>query len=305
MYQVVRDGRRDVARQHIDIRVRSAAAPAAVYALLIDGASWPTWSPIDSYTLERTGPDEPEGVGAIRLFRTGRVKSRERVIERVPDRQFSYELVSGLAIRDYRADVRLAPDGSGTQIHWHSSFDAKLPGTGRLYRRTLDRFIRRSVDGLAARAGSGPVAPADLDPFHRRLHHVPAGTLSGDTAQSTGMRRLSAISGATVGSRNLWMGQTHVAADTRSANHHHGHSETAIYVASGHPVFVFLELDGEHPRETRVETKPGDYIFVPPYVPHREENPDQDQEAVVIISRTTQEAIVVNLDSLSWATQRP
>ncbi len=48
----------------------------------------------------------------------------------------------------------------------------------------------------------------------------------------------------------------------------------------------------------RLETSPGDYIFVPPYVPHREENPSADEEAVVVIARSTQEAIVVNLPSL-------
>jgi uncharacterized RmlC-like cupin family protein len=47
-----------------------------------------------------------------------------------------------------------------------------------------------------------------------------------------------------------------------------------------------------------LETKPGDYIFVPPWAPHREENPDPENEAVVVIARTTQEAIVVNLPSL-------
>jgi uncharacterized RmlC-like cupin family protein len=66
-------------------------------------------------------------------------------------------------------------------------------------------------------------------------------------------------------------------------------------------VFVFLDLEGDEPVETRVQTGPGDYVFVPPYVPHREENPDPETEAVVVIARTTQEAIVINLDGLDWA----
>jgi uncharacterized RmlC-like cupin family protein len=134
------------------------------------------------------------------------------------------------------------------------------------------------------------------DDFHQRLHHVAPGGLSGDTAQTGGMTRIEAISGKTVGSTALWMGQTHVSAATASANHHHGESETAIYVVSGHPVFVFF--DAESGTEKRLETKPGEYIYVPPFVPHREENPDPDHEAVVVIARTTQEAIVVNLPSL-------
>lgn len=140
------------------------------------------------------------------------------------------------------------------------------------------------------------------DAFHRRLHHVAPSGLVSDTAQTAGMRRREAISGKTVGAENLWMGQTHVPAATKSENHHHGHSETAIYVAQGHPVFVFLDQgDADTPgREVRIETSPGDYVFVPPWVPHREENPDPADEAVVVIARTTQEAIVVNLPDLTW-----
>jgi uncharacterized RmlC-like cupin family protein len=140
------------------------------------------------------------------------------------------------------------------------------------------------------------------DAFHRTLHHIQGDSLAEHTAQTAGMRRLEAISGKTVGSAQLWMGQTHVPVHTNSGNHHHGHSETAIYVLSGHPVFVFAEPAerGGPSREVRVETSPGDYVFVPPWVPHREENPDSDTEAVVVIARTTQEAIVVNVDELGW-----
>ena len=117
------------------------------------------------------------------------------------------------------------------------------------------------------------------DAFHRRLHQVAHTSLSDLTAQSGGMRRVEAISGRTVGSSALWMGQTHVAPATGSQNHHHGDSETGIYVVSGHPVFVFLDETGDSPTETRLVTSPGDYIYVPPWVPHREENPDPDDEA--------------------------
>jgi uncharacterized RmlC-like cupin family protein len=140
------------------------------------------------------------------------------------------------------------------------------------------------------------------DDFHQKLHHIAPSSLVSDTTQTSGMRRVEAISGKTVGSENLWMGQTHVAAETKSGNHHHGHSETAIYVTQGHPVFVFYEpgADGEEGHEVRITTSPGDYVFVPPWVPHREENPDPDEEAIVVIARTTQEAIVVNLPDLTW-----
>lgn len=134
---------------------------------------------------------------------------------------------------------------------------------------------------------------ASIDPWHRPLHHTRAGELSADTAQTPGMERREGISGRLGGSEKIWMGETHVHARARSGDHHHGDSETGIYVISGHPVFVFAE----NGHERRIETNPGDYVFVPPFVPHREENPGED-EAVVILARSSQEAIVVNLPGL-------
>jgi uncharacterized RmlC-like cupin family protein len=137
----------------------------------------------------------------------------------------------------------------------------------------------------------------DLAARQPNLRHVRAGELHADTAQTPGMQRLAAISNTTVGSERLWMGQTHVGPASRSGDHHHGEAETAIYVVSGTPEFVFLdEHSGD---ETRLRTAAGDYVFVPPYTPHREENNDPDNEAVVVIARSTQEAIVVNLPSLA------
>ena len=136
----------------------------------------------------------------------------------------------------------------------------------------------------------------DLAPAHPNLKHVRADQIDADTAQSSGMQRFAAISNAKVGATRLWMGQTHVRPATRSADHHHGEAETAIYVVSGNPEFVFLdEQTGE---EKRVRAAPGDYVFVPPFTPHREENNDPDVDAVVVLARSTQEAIVINLPSL-------
>jgi uncharacterized RmlC-like cupin family protein len=132
------------------------------------------------------------------------------------------------------------------------------------------------------------------DAWHQPLRHIKSDDVSPDTVQSDGMRRYEAISGRLTGSASIWLGQTHVAGGASSANHHHGESETGIYVVSGHPVFVFVEGN----EERRIEASPGDFVFVPPFTPHREENPTPDAEAVVVIARSTQEAIVVNLESL-------
>ncbi|UUU21925.1 cupin domain-containing protein [Streptomyces sp. DSM 40750] len=154
-------------------------------------------------------------------------------------------------------------------------------------------------DGFHPDLADGPSGP--LPEARRRVHHIRADDLDGGTAQTGGMRRFAAISGARVGSERMWMGQTTVAPATASADHHHGDSETAIYIVNGHPEFVFLADPAEYgaePEEVRLRTGPGDYVFVPPFVPHREENPDPYDEAVVVIARSTQEAVVINLPSL-------
>ena len=138
----------------------------------------------------------------------------------------------------------------------------------------------------------------DLQPsgptIGNRVHLIRSSELDADTAQSENMQRFAAITGRAVGSEKLWMGETHVEPRTVSANHHHGEAETAIFVRSGHPDFVFR--DGEH--EVRISTSPGDYVFIPPYLPHREENPSPGEPAVVVVARSTQEPIVVNLPEL-------
>lgn len=127
-----------------------------------------------------------------------------------------------------------------------------------------------------------------------RLYHVPSEACTAGTAQTAGMSRVAALSGDTVGSRAIWMGQTHVAPGAVSGPHHHGESETGIYVVAGHPEFIYRE-DGQ---DVRLQTKPGDYIYVPPFVHHIESNEHSEEEAVVVIARTTQEAIVENLEDL-------
>jgi hypothetical protein len=139
--------------QVVEHTVRTTAAPDTVHALLRDGAGWPGWSPLESFALESPAPGGGEGVGAVRVFRTGRHVSRELIVASVPDRHFAYVLLSGLPLRDYRADVRLTPcEDGGTEIRWRSVFRAKVPGTGWIYRTALHRFVGDLVRGLARHA---------------------------------------------------------------------------------------------------------------------------------------------------------
>ncbi|WP_329044633.1 SRPBCC family protein [Amycolatopsis sp. NBC_01488] len=139
--------------QRISVRGVTSADADTVYALLRDGASWPRWSPLGSFELVRAGEGEPEGLGALRLFRTGGIRSYEEIVALEPGRRFGYALDHGLPLRDYVAYVDLSPADGGTEIHWHSTFTAKIPGTGWLYRRFLTRFIGQVVAGLVDAAG--------------------------------------------------------------------------------------------------------------------------------------------------------
>jgi uncharacterized protein YndB with AHSA1/START domain len=136
----------------IDVHASSAAPPERVYALLADVRTWHEWAPFDEAEVE-----SGQGVGEIRRLRKGRVRSKERVVALEPPRLFAYEFLSGLPIRDYRSEVTLDPSPEGgTAIRWHSTFRAKVPGTGWTMRWSLNRFLAETADGLARAAENEP-----------------------------------------------------------------------------------------------------------------------------------------------------
>jgi Polyketide cyclase / dehydrase and lipid transport len=99
------------------------------------------------------GSVEPTGVGSIRVFSTAITRTREQVVELVPDRRLSYILLSGFPFLNYRADVDLAAiAGGGTAIDWRASFDPKYPGTGWFWRLFMTAVLRKVTTDLAAGA---------------------------------------------------------------------------------------------------------------------------------------------------------
>jgi hypothetical protein len=144
-------------RRHIDVTAHSQATPDIVFPLLADGSTWPRWSPIESFELEREGDPTPEGPGAIRVFRRGRTTGRDQIVDVAPDRHFRYVSLSGVPVRDYGAEVELEIVTGGTEIRWHASFFPKMPGTGWLLERGLRRFLGQCARGLAAHADTSTV----------------------------------------------------------------------------------------------------------------------------------------------------
>lgn len=115
-----------------------------------------------------------------------------------------------------------------------------------------------------------------------------------NTPQTPGMQRVAAVSRALAGSQGLWAGVTIVAPQVASGIHHHGESETIIYVVSGKGTIRWGER-----MEYEQEVEPGDFIYVPPFAPHQEINASPDTPSQWVIVRNTQEPIVVNLEPLS------
>lgn len=152
----------------IEVRAEAetSASPARVFALLKDGSTWPQWSLFDSYELERPGQIDPLGVGSVRVFATRVSKTREEVVELVPNRRLSYTLLSGLPFVGYRADVDLEPrPGGGTLIRWCSRFRVKHFGVGWFWAWFMKRTLTTVTTQLAGGATNSMIAPhADLDP---------------------------------------------------------------------------------------------------------------------------------------------
>ena len=136
------------------VEARSAAGPAAIYALLGDGATWPSWTPFRAFELEREGEAGGESKGAIRVLTTSRIRNREELTELSPERLFSYRSLSGMPVRNHRASVRLAPGADGTLITWDEQFETTIPGSAWYLTRALRKFVQACADGLAARAAN-------------------------------------------------------------------------------------------------------------------------------------------------------
>ena len=120
---------------------------------------------------------------------------------------------------------------------------------------------------------------------------VRSGELDRNTPQTLGMTRAEAISYARVGAQKLWAGTVKVDADAKTGPHHHGELETVLYIIRGRARFRWGDR-----LEFVDEAGPGDFIYVPPYVPHQELNARRDQPVEAVVVRSGQEPIVVNLD---------
>jgi uncharacterized RmlC-like cupin family protein len=121
---------------------------------------------------------------------------------------------------------------------------------------------------------------------------VVAGTsLDPNTPQTPGMLREAAITTARAGAQKLWAGTVVIEPDAKTGAHHHGDLESVIYVVSGRARMRWGER-----LEFVAEAGPGDFIFVPPFVPHQEINASAGEPLSCVLVRSGQDPVVVNLD---------
>ena len=133
--------------------------------------------------------------------------------------------------------------------------------------------------------GSGP------DWREHGVRIVRGDQLDDRTPQTSGMNRAAAITHASAGASKLWAGSVTIHPNAKTGAHHHGALESVIYVVSGRARMRWGER-----LEFTAEAGPGDFIFVPPFVPHQEINARDDEPLVCVLVRSDQEPVVVNLD---------
>ena len=112
-----------------------------------------------------------------------------------------------------------------------------------------------------------------------------------NTPQTPGMNRAAAINAATAGASKLWAGTVHIHPAAKTGVHHHGELESIIYIVSGR-----ARMRWGDELQYVAEAGPGDFIYVPPFVPHQEINALEDEPLNCVLVRSDQDPVVVNLD---------
>ena len=126
---------------------------------------------------------------------------------------------------------------------------------------------------------------------HHGVRVVPADRLDPNTAQTPGMNRAAAVNFARMGAEKLWAGTVVIYPNAKTGAHHHGPVESVIYVVAGHARMKWGDR-----LEFTAEAGPGDFIYVPPYVPHQEINANDNEPLSCVLVRSGQDPVVVNLD---------
>ena len=141
---------------HVEAEQTAQAAPAIVWALVSNAMTYPQWGPWSEVGYRRQGDASPRGPGAVYWLRSShryglrRPVSVERILDAEEGRRLAYTVIDGIPVRNYRAEVTLAPVAGGTRIRWAASWDRTL--AGRLVHRSLRGVYPQIVADLARAA---------------------------------------------------------------------------------------------------------------------------------------------------------
>jgi uncharacterized RmlC-like cupin family protein len=126
---------------------------------------------------------------------------------------------------------------------------------------------------------------------HDGVRVVCAKELDSNTPQTTGMHRRAAVTTQRTGATKIWAGTVTIEPKAKTGAHHHGDLESVIYVVSG-----IARLRWGESLEYVAEAQAGDFIYIPPYVPHQEINASDDLQLQCVLARSGQQGLVVNVD---------
>ena len=141
---------------HVEAEQSAQAAPGIIWALISDVTTYPRWGPWSEAAYQRPGDTSPRGTGAVYRLRSSRryglrrPVSVEKILDAEDERLLAYTVIGGIPVRNYRAEITLAPAAGGTRIRWAASWDRTL--AGRLVHRSLREAYPQIVADLARAA---------------------------------------------------------------------------------------------------------------------------------------------------------
>jgi len=126
------------------------ANPESVWEVYTDHCGWPSWAGVKEVVLRREGQPAPNGVGASRVIRASGIAIEEEIVAFDPPRRMAYQLIAGAPIRDHQGEVLFDATEAGTLVTWRVSFNPRIPFTGGLLARALEKNLQRVLEGLAS-----------------------------------------------------------------------------------------------------------------------------------------------------------
>jgi uncharacterized RmlC-like cupin family protein len=188
-----------------------------------------------------------------------------------------------------KAVLMSGPKDHDDHAHTHSHAEQHTHGEAHSHSHTHTHEHSHEHHHADAAADA---AASDPDRWkHDGVRVIPGDNLDSNVPSTAGMDRKAAINFARVGAQKLWAGTVTIRPDAKTGAHHHGHLESIIFVVKGK-----ARMRWGDKLQFTAEASPGDFIFIPPYVPHQEINASPDEALECVLVRSDGQAVAINLD---------